>query len=108
MKAAQVALAERDLYRTQAEGLQEQVDAKDRQLAALRGLLQIQEQISKDWMEAALGRKQALQVDDKLIANYDQQIIKLTERAERAERSRWTYSIISFVIGVGVGNYARR
>src|SRR5688572_10328907 len=74
LKAAELAIAERDKFKSQSEAKDEVIAAKDAQINALKGLLDIQKLISSEWQTAAGARKSALTIDDKLIAKYDTEI----------------------------------
>jgi hypothetical protein len=107
LKAAEVAIADRRRLQEESRAKDELLTAKDSQIAALRALLALEKQTAKDWMEAALNRKEALRVDDKVIALYDQQILRLNERVASAERAKFRWGLIGVVIGALAAGYVK-
>lgn len=108
LKAAQIAIAERDKFKAVSEAQAEALTAKDQQIAALRALLQIQESISTSWKNAATERKDAIQTDDKLIKFYDQRIIQLQDERDSARRSRSTWAVGGLVLGAALALFATK
>src|SRR5688572_5172108 len=67
LKAAELAIAERDRFKAESDAKTEVINAKDAQINALKGLLDVQKLISKEWQESAGARKAVISIDDKLI-----------------------------------------
>jgi hypothetical protein len=100
LKAAEIAIADRDRLKVVSEGQAEALMAKDQQIAALRGLLQLEKQISTDWKEAATARKDALKTDDKLILTYDKRIAELQAERDASRRANKLWGFAGVVLGV--------
>jgi hypothetical protein len=108
LKAAEIAIAERDKFKSQSETKDEVITAKDAQINALRALLQLQTQISADWKEAATARKDALKVDDKLLLQYDKRVAELQAERDSARRNNKVWGAAGLVIGAAVAILANR
>jgi hypothetical protein len=107
LKEVQRQAAERDKFKSQADALTEVVTAKDAQIAALRGLLQIEQQISADWKTSALARKDALKTDDKLILQFEKREAQLQSDLAAAKRNGRLYGVGGFVAGVLVAVFVK-
>lgn len=102
LKAAQLAIAERDRYKAESDAKTEIIYAKDMQINALKGLLDVQKVISRDWQEAATARKSALAIDDKLILTYDKRIAELQAERDSARRNNKAWGVAGLVLGAGL------
>jgi hypothetical protein len=105
---AEKAIADRQRLQAVTAAQAEALTAKDQQIAALRGLLQIQQQISADWKEAATARKDALKTDDKLILQYDKRVAELQAERDAAKRNGRLFAVGGFVFGVLAGVFAAK
>jgi hypothetical protein len=103
-----MAIAERDLFKAESLAKDEVITAKDAQINALRGLLDLEKRISADWQTAATARKAVITTDDKMIALYDQQIIKLNERVAKAESAKLKWGFGGTVLGAALVLLARK
>jgi hypothetical protein len=108
LKTAEIALAERDRFKAESLAKDEVILAHLAQINALRGLLQIQTQISNDWKESATARKAVIATDDKIISLYDQQILKLNERVAKAESAKLKWGFAGTVLGAALVLLARK
>ena len=108
LRAAEIAIAERDKLRVQSEAKDEVIAGKDSQIAALRALLQLERDISKSWMESATARKNALTIDDRLIKQYDDQIGKLTTERDKARAANKWWGCAGMVLGALAGAAAAK
>jgi hypothetical protein len=106
LKAAEIAIAERDKFKSQSEAKDEVITAKDQQLAAERRQLQLQTQISADWKEAATARKDALKVDDKLLIQYDKRVAELQAERDSARRSNKVWGAAGLVLGAALAIFS--
>jgi hypothetical protein len=105
---AEKAIADRQRLQAVTAAQAEIILAKDQQIAALRGLLQVQQQISQDWKSAATARADALKVDDRLLIQYDKRIAQLQSDLAAAKRNgRWV-SAGAFVLGAALAVLAGR
>lgn len=102
-----MAIAERDLLKAKSEAQLEVIASKDAQINALKGLLDIQKLISQNWQEAATARKSALEIDSKLIRNYDQQIIELRNERDTARRNNKLFGVVGLAAGIGLALFAK-
>lgn len=107
LKAAQLAIAERDLFKAKSEAQLEIIASKDAQINALKGLLDVQKLISKEWQESAVARKAVISIDDKLIAKYDNEIIQLRNDRDQARRANKYWGAGGFVLGAVLAIFAK-
>lgn len=96
----QLALAERDRYKSESAAKSEIIAAQTDQLNALRALLQIQKSISSEWQTAAEARKSALSIDDKLLAKYDLEVATLRADRDAARKANKFWGVAGFAAGV--------
>lgn len=107
LKKVEIIIAERDKFKSTSEAQAEQISAQLDQINALRALLQIQKTISGEWQTAAEARKSALAIDDKLLAKYDQEVLRLRgERDSARSRHKW-YAAGGFIFGALLTGYVR-
>lgn len=100
LKEVEIKLAERDKFKAQSESKDEVIAAQAAQINALRGLFQLERQISADWKESALARKDALKTDDKLLLQYDKRVAELQAERDAAKRNGRLFAVGGFVFGV--------
>jgi hypothetical protein len=108
LKEVEIKLAEREKFKSQSEAKDEVIAGKDAQIAALRGLLQVEKLISTDWKESALARKDALKTDDKLILQYDKRVAELQAERDSARRNGRLYAVGGVIVGVLAGVFAAK
>lgn len=102
------ALAERDKLRVQVAAKDAIILAKDEQILALQGLLQTERQISQDWKTAALERKSAITIDDKMITAFEKRNAELQAERDAARRNNKVWGAVGLVFGTALGFYANR
>jgi hypothetical protein len=106
LKAAQLVIAERDklqaVTRAQAEVILEQGKQND----ALRALLDVQKIISQEWKTSATIRKDVITLDDKMIAKYDQEVLRLRGERDTARRANKYWALGGVVFGAVVARWA--
>lgn len=108
LKEAEKAFADNTRLRATVEAQKIALDASDREKAALRGLLQVQELISEDWKKSALSRKDALAESAKLTTLDEKRVAKLEADLDSARKSRNMWAIGSFLFGAVVTAYLKK
>lgn len=99
IKEAERNKAERDKFKSESEAKSEVISSQAAQIAALRGLLDVEKLISKDWKESALARKDVILTDDQLILTYDKRIAELQNERDSARKNNFVWGAIGLVLG---------
>lgn len=107
LKAAQLAVAERDRYKAESDAKTEIINAKDAQINALKGLLDVQKAISANWQEAATARKSALAIDDRIILTFEKRVAELQAERDSARRNNKVWGAVGLVFGAGLALFAK-
>jgi hypothetical protein len=108
IKEAERNRAEKEKFKAESEAKTEIIVSQSAQIAALRGLLDVEKLISKDWKESALARKDVIKTDDKIIPMYEQQLLKLNERVAKAESAKLKWGFAGTVLGAALVLLARK
>lgn len=107
-RALEVALAEVESLRNQSKIKDAVIAAKDEQIGALNGLVVIERARAQQWATAALERKEAIVFDDKRIALYDTELLRVRGERDSARAQQKTWGFVGLVLGVTVGIFSQR
>ena len=106
--AGEKAIAERDHLLTVVTLKDEQIAAKDQQIAALNTFVEIQRAQVKEWSTAALERKEAIVFDDRAAKLQDAEILRVRAERDSARRAQKTWGIGGAVLGIVIGVLSQR
>lgn len=107
-RALELALAEVEHLRNENKIKDAVIAAKDEQIGALNGLVVIERARAQQWATAALERKEAIVFDDKRIALYDAEVLRLRGERDQARAQQKTWGFVGLVLGVTVGIFSQK
>lgn len=107
-RALEIALAEVEHLRNQSKIKDEVIAAKDSQIAALNGYAQIERARAEKWMEASLARKEGSVIDDKRIALFEADVLRLRSERDSARKGQRTWGAVGMVLGIALGVFSQR
>lgn len=107
-RALELALSEVESLRAQSKIKDEVIAAKDAQIAALNGYAQIERARAEKWMESALSRKEGSVIDDKRLALYDVEVLRLRGERDRARSQQKWYGFGGLVLGITFGVFSKK
>ena len=108
LKAAELAIAERDHLKVTVELKDQQIAALKDQIGALNGLAQIQSARAEAWAKAATERTTALASDDKVFRIQGEEITRLRTERDKARSAQKVWGFGGVIIGVTLGILSQR
>lgn len=102
------AIVERDHLRVVVALKDEQLKAKDEQLAALNGLVVIERSRAENWAKAALERKEAIVFDDRAAKLQDAELLRVRAERDSARKGQRTWGAVGLVMGITLGIFSQR
>lgn len=88
--------------RRQIEIKNELIAAKDAQIAAMNGFIEIQRAQVKEWSTAALERKEAIKFDDAAMRLQEQEILRVRGERDQARAANKWWGLGGILIGVAL------
>lgn len=107
-RALELALSEVEHLRNQSKIKDEIIAAKDSQIGALNGLVSIERLRAQAWATAATERKEAIVFDDKRIALYDAEVLRLRTERDSARKGQRAWGAVGMVLGIALGVFSQR
>lgn len=105
---AEKTAAERDHLRVTVSLKDEEIAALKAQAGALTGLVEIQRMRAEAWATAATERKSAIVIDDKRIALFEADVLRLRTERDKARDGQKYFGIGGLLLGLVTGYLANK
>lgn len=107
-RALEVALAEVEHLRNESRIKDEIIAGKDQQIGALNGLVSIERMRAESWAKASQERKEGSVIDDKRIAAFEAELLRVRTERDDARKSQKYFGALGAVLGLVVGVLSQR